>query len=96
MAGVDQACWVTVVPPCREVIYSSSRVHGNRTLGVVPGSLQLQRDDDNVKLIIYVLGIAFSQGVEKGSQDIPVYDNMYDNILYSSLMLQDPEDASLQ
>ena len=40
------------------------------------------------------LGIAFSQGVEKGSQDIPVYDNMYDNILYSSLMLQDLEDAS--
>ena len=26
-----------VVHPCREVIYSNSRVHGNRTLGVVSG-----------------------------------------------------------
>ena len=65
-------------------------------LELCPDLLQLQRDDDNDKLIIYVLGIAFSQGVEKGSQDIPVFDNMYDNILYSSLMLQDPEDASLR
>ena len=42
------------------------------------------------------LGIAFSQGVEKGSPGIDVYDNMYVNILYSSLMLQDLEDASLR
>ena len=49
-----------------------------------------------IKLIINVLGIAFSQGVEKGSQGIAMYDNMYDNILYSSLMLQDLEDASLR
>jgi hypothetical protein len=34
-ARCNRACWVTVVHPCREVIYSNSRVHGNRTLSVV-------------------------------------------------------------
>ena len=34
-ARCDRTCWVTVVHPCREVIYLNSRVHGNRTLRVV-------------------------------------------------------------
>jgi len=46
--------------------------------------------------VVNALGTAFSREVEKGSQGIAVYDNMYANILYSSLMLQDPEDASLR
>ena len=32
--------------PCREDIYSNSRVHGNRTLGVVPGSMTTINCDD--------------------------------------------------
>ena len=41
------------------------------------------------KTVINALGIAFSQGVKKGSQGIAMYDNMYDITIYSLLMLQD-------
>ena len=79
----------TLVHPCREVIYSNSRVHGNGRSELYPDLIQLDMDTCDANGYVGS-GIAFSQGVEEGSLGIATtYLMLYNMLICTLLMLQD-------
>ena len=66
-----RACRVTVVQPLLGVIYSNSRVHGNRTLGVVSVSATTTTNYmDTIRTVLRFPVLLSRRVVEKGSRDL--------------------------